>query len=171
METETLLKVALITSLSSLLIGIVAIYISIWFFKNRLLNKFQVKWNDNLFFPILVFGTIVGVGILVSGAVPAISTTLKIATRNANSSFFAEAFKFISLSAFIVLAGVLVINLCSSFIIKSLFDKANLETEIKEGKYAYAIIYSALFVALCLILKEGVSLLSEILIPFEKINF
>ncbi|MBK7666687.1 MAG: hypothetical protein IPJ32_04660 [Sphingobacteriaceae bacterium] len=131
-----------------------------------------MKWNENLFFPLLIFGTIIGVGILISGAVPAISTTLKIATRNANSSFYSEAFKFISLSAFIILAGVLVINLCSGFIIQSMFGKINLETEIKESKYSYAIIYSALFIALCLILKEGVTLLSEILIPFfEKVNF
>ena len=170
METSTLLKIALITSLSALIIGTIALYVSMWFFKNKLLNKNNLKWNENLFFPIIMIGTIIGVGILISSIVPSISSTLKIANRVANDSFYFEAFKFISLSAFIVLACVLIMNYLSTFLIQSLFDKIDIATEIKESRYAYALLFSALIIALSLILKEGVLLISEILIPYENIS-
>lgn len=46
-----------------------------------------------------------------------------------------------------------------------------MDTELKEGKYAYALIYSAYFIALCFVLKESLCSLTELLIPFETINF
>jgi hypothetical protein len=171
METQTLLKIAVITTLSTLLIGMVAMYVSIWYHKNKILNKLNIKWNDGTYFPTLLIGVIIGTGILVSGVVPSISTTLKIAARNADDSFYTEAFKFISLSAFTIIFLVLIINVCSSFLIKSVFDKIDLEKEIQGNKIAYAIVYSALFIGISIALREGIVLLFEVLIPFEKVNF
>jgi hypothetical protein len=61
-------------------------------------------------------------------------------------------------------------NYLSTFLIQSLFEKIDITTEIKESRYAYALLFSALIIALSLILKEGVLLISEILIPFENIS-
>jgi hypothetical protein len=171
METQTLLKIALITTVSTLLIGIVAMYVSMWYHKNRILNKLNLKWNEGMYFPMLLIGTIIGTGILVSSVAPSISTTLKIATRNPDGSVYGEAFKFISLSAVTIILSVLIINSCSSFLIKSVFDKVDIEKEIQEKKIASAIIYAALFIGLSIALREGIVLLSEVLIPYEKVNF
>lgn len=168
---ESLLKITIASSVCSLLIGIVALYISIWYLKNKLLHKNKYNWNENLFFPILITGAIIGIGVLVSSISPSISTTLKIATRTGDSAFYTEAFKFVSLSSLAIILFVFIISVISNFLIQSIFGKINIDEELKESKYAYALIYSASFIALCFVLKESLTSLAELLIPFENINF
>ena len=169
-NNESLLKIAIVSSLSSLLVGIVALYITIWYLKNKILNKYKYKWNDNLFFPILMIGAIIGIGVLVSAISQSILTTLKIASRN-GTDFYLEVFKFISLSSLAIILFVFIINVMSNFLIQSIFGKTNMEDELKESKYSFALIYSSCFIAFCFVLKDSLSSLFELLIPFESINF
>ncbi len=171
MENSTLLKIAIATSFCGLFLGFISFYLSIWIDSTKLLKKNKIKWNDGLFYPIYLTGKIIGISILISSLIPSISSTIKVLLRTLNDSFYLEMFKFVSISTFVVLLVVIIINVACSYLIKLLFGKAEINSELNSNKYAFSILYSAFFIGFCLISKEGVLLISQILIPFEAISF
>lgn len=162
----SLVKIAFILAITAILIGIISLYLTMWILKVRILGKGNRKFNDNLFFPIMTFGSLIGIGIIVSGIIPSISSTLKILSQNGSAGFTSQTITYISICSILIFAGIVLINFVSTFLFQSLFSKVNLQEEMTAGKMAYPIIYSALFISLSFVLKDVFVVISELFIPF-----
>ena len=171
METTTLLKIAIATSLCGLLIGFMAFYLSVWIDNNKILKKNKLQWNDSAFYSLYVVGKIFGVSILISSLVPSINSAIKVTLRMTHNLFNFEIFKYISIITFVILIAVVFINFLSSYLMKLLFNKTEVITELNLGKYSYVVVYLGLFVGFSFIMKESILLISQVLIPFETISF
>jgi hypothetical protein len=171
MENTTLLKIAIATSLFSLLIGFMAFYLSVWIDNYKFYKKNKSQWNDSFFYPIYLLGKIFGVSILISNIIPSLSSTIKVTLRVHNELLNYDVFKFISINIFVVLIAIVIINFLSSYLMKLLFNKAEMILELNSGKFGYAIVYLGLFIGFSIIMKESILLISQILIPFEMISF
>lgn len=164
----SLVKITIILAVSAILIGVISFYLTMWILKVRILGKGNKAFNGNLFFPILVLGSLIGIGTIVSGIIPSISSTLKIISQTNPANLFSEALAYISICSILIFTGVVVINYLCAFLFQSLFSKVNIKDELEAGKLAYPIIFSGLFIGLSIALKDVFVVISELFIPFNN---
>jgi hypothetical protein len=159
-------KAALILCVTAILFSVVSLYLTLWILKVRILGRNNLKFNDGLLFPILALGSLIGVGIIVSGVIPSISSTLKVLSQTGAGGFWSQILTYVALCSMIIFAGVVVINFLTTFLFQSLFAKVELKDEVAGGKLAYPLLFVGIFIGLSLCLKEVFVVLSELFIPY-----
>jgi uncharacterized membrane protein YjfL (UPF0719 family) len=156
--------------IASLLIGIVAMYISYSLLYRFIFKKHNIK-IDNIAYGILCSSILFSVAFLISGTTQSIITTMKILRSNGEVglTLWKDILSYSAFFMFIGLVTSLLVNLISVFIFTRLTKSVDEMEEIKRNNLAIALVTGTIIIGLTLVVKDSMVYLVESLIPYPKI--
>lgn len=163
------LKTALTSVSISIIIGLVSIYLCLWLLKNQLIKKQKMQFSENYTFAIISVGQLLSVGIIISAVIPALNTITKLYFRQDNIVSDIDLFKFCSFIVLLSVSFMFIVNYSSRTILDALFGKINFNDNELKKQYIYSIILSTIFVAMSLIMRDSIALISDMLIPYSRL--
>jgi uncharacterized membrane protein YjfL (UPF0719 family) len=154
---------------ASLLIAILAMYISFSFLYKRIFKKYNLL-IDNTAYAILTASVLFSVAYLISGTTQCITTTIKILkTSEKGTDLWLDALSYTALFMFIGLFTAMIINFSSAFIFSRLTKSVDEIEEIKKNNYAVSLITGSIIIGISMIVRDSMIYTIESIIPYPNI--
>lgn len=168
---STLFLLSFLEIVIALILSVVIFFASFKLLK-RLFFKDNELSRDNTAFAIFTAGVFISIGIILSELVPSITNVVRYAVLNPEDMSISQVLVYAGSTLFIGFILAVLINTAVFFLFSALTRGVNEFKEIKENNTAMALLVSSILIAITLIVKSTIAMLTSALVPFQEVvNF
>ena len=170
---EKIFKYGLLELGTSILIGLLVLYISYRVIDKLIRQKHGIK-NTNTAYAIFCSGVLFSVAYLISGIKAPILNSVRMIQDQANYDgiILLDGFKYTGLFLAIILIVITIVNFLSIFLFTLMTKDIKEFEEIKNNNIAVSIITAVVIISISLLAKDSLYLILESFVPYPEMpNF
>ncbi len=168
---STLFLLSFFEIVIALVLSVVIFFASFKILK-RLFFKEDELSADNMAFAIFTSGVFISVGIILSELVPSITNVARYAVLQPEDMSIAQVLGYAGSTLFIGFILAVLINAAVFFLFSALTRGINEFKEIKQNNTSMALLVSSILIAITLIVKGSIAVLTSSLVPYQDVvNF